>query len=129
MSDELEVIPVDFKDVDDNDLVLAMMSTGKSVGLRYTLLDEEGHTAEATLVRIDMREAIMRFQPDYVAHLSNDDNPKQTACGEPWQGWQAPEDIDLRDIILPPHTPPQGGSVRQCQACAKVAAAKVAEDV
>lgn len=61
---------------------------------------------------------------DYTAHLARDDNPLYTACGEPWQGWQAPSDLDLRDphaITLAPHDPPTWESIRQCQACLRVA--------
>lgn len=42
----------------------------------------------------------------YVAHLADEARPLATACGEPWQGWQAPEDIDPRSVVLPPHDQP-----------------------
>jgi hypothetical protein len=64
---------------------------------------------------------------DYTAHLERDDRPNLTACGEPWQGWQVPEDADLKDprlVTLPPHDPPNPSKdmVRQCQACLKTVA-------
>lgn len=63
---------------------------------------------------------------NYTAHLLSDSNPLETACGESWQGWQAPDQLDLRDpkaVTLPPHTEPRPhyDKVRQCQACLKVA--------
>jgi len=59
----------------------------------------------------------------YLCHLANDKKPKATACGEPWQGWQAPKDLDLYSFsyILSPHNPPRPhvDKIRLCQACAK----------
>lgn len=65
----------------------------------------------------------------YTAHLRRDDSPG-TACGEPWQGWQEPFDMDLCDpyaAALPPMQPPRarndpGGPdrIRRCQACLRV---------
>ena len=67
---------------------------------------------------------------DYTAHLARDGNRLETACGEPWQGWQAPAALDLAPqkagypAPLPPHRPPQHGDrIRQCQACARAATA------
>jgi hypothetical protein len=63
---------------------------------------------------------------EYVAHLTCNDSSLRTACGEPWQGWQAPEGLDPHSVILPPHGPPSGDSVvgiRQCGACMKAALA------
>lgn len=59
---------------------------------------------------------------EYVAHLADDEKPKTTACGEPWQGWQAP-DVLWPTVELPPHDPPRshGDLIRQCRACMKVA--------
>lgn len=62
---------------------------------------------------------------EYLAHLSQDDNPLLTLCGEPWQGWQAPEGYtDIPGHVeLPPHDKPRPhkDQIRQCQACAKLA--------
>jgi hypothetical protein len=66
----------------------------------------------------------------YVAHLADDRYRLFTACGEPWQGWQAPVDLDLklkssdpRAMVLPPHNQPRPheDAIRQCQACLRVA--------
>jgi hypothetical protein len=61
----------------------------------------------------------------HVAHLSDDTKPMTTACGEPWQGWQAPPDLDLipDTYTLPPHERPRPhiDEVRFCQACRKTA--------
>jgi hypothetical protein len=59
---------------------------------------------------------------DYVAHLGDDERPDYTACGEPWQGWQAPVttsyELTPGNVELPPHDPPRSkDGVRQCQAC------------
>jgi len=61
---------------------------------------------------------------DFISHLK-DDNSVGTACGEPWQGWQAPKDLDLKDpeaIILPPHDQPRPHKdrIRFCGACRKI---------
>src|ERR1041384_2330894 len=62
----------------------------------------------------------------HTAHMARDDNPSLTACGEPWQGWQAPRTKAyerLPDTVeLPPHDKPKRGEkVRQCQACLREA--------
>jgi hypothetical protein len=63
----------------------------------------------------------------FTAHLASDTNPLVTACGEPWQGWQAPP--DNRDHELPPHQQPQQGDrIRQCQACLRRAMEPRGED-
>lgn len=55
---------------------------------------------------------------EYVAHLADDANPLVTACGESWQGWQAPEGIDPHLVVLGPHeTPARDDCVRLCGAC------------
>lgn len=61
----------------------------------------------------------------YVAHLVHA-NGFNTACGEPWQGWQEPFDMDLLDPRHHPIPPfddprPHQDSIRQCQACLRVA--------
>ena len=56
---------------------------------------------------------------DYISHLKRDDWPG-TVCGEPWQGWQAPEAwIDIPDhrVVAPMEPPKKGDEIRQCQAC------------
>lgn len=68
----------------------------------------------------------------YTAHLASDKDRNQTACGEPWQGWQEPYDADLirpRGAgTLPPNHPPRdattpGGPdlIRACVACHRLA--------
>lgn len=64
----------------------------------------------------------------YVAHLARDANRFETACGEPWQGWQEPAGADRhtpadRYLVVPPHDPPRPhvDPIRQCQACLRVA--------
>jgi hypothetical protein len=60
----------------------------------------------------------------FVAHLGDDDNPNFTACGEPWQDWQAPKDADLLGVpVLPGQDKPKAhvDRIRQCQACFRVA--------
>lgn len=58
----------------------------------------------------------------YVAHLADDGDLTTTACGEPWQGWQAPKRVDRRNTV-PPHDLPRPHTdlIRQCQACWRVA--------
>lgn len=61
---------------------------------------------------------------DYTSHLSDRKNPIYTACGESWQGWQAPEELKSKDPLartLPPHSQPRShlDRIRQCQACLK----------
>lgn len=61
----------------------------------------------------------------FTAHLASDADPRATACGEPWQGWQEP-DLPCVDEVagspLPPHGEPgRNDRVRQCQACFRVA--------
>lgn len=63
---------------------------------------------------------------DYIAHLGRDRTRySPTLCGETWQGWQAPPDIDLHDPKfepLPPmRQPRRGDRIRECQACLKQA--------
>lgn len=63
----------------------------------------------------------------YIAHLRSDATTG-TACGEPWQGWQAPPELehDPYSRVLPPYDlnpPTHRDSIRQCQACAKCASA------
>ena len=59
---------------------------------------------------------------DYVSHLS-EGPPREhlTACGEPWQVWQAPERYcDIPGVVvLPPHYEPRShvDEIRACQAC------------
>ena len=129
MSDELEVIPVNFDDLSEHELVMTMWNEGKLIGVTYRLRDEKnGAEADAILVGADRRQAVMFFQVMRIAHRANEDTT-DTACGEPWQGWQAPEELDQHSVVLPPHAQPtHGESVRQCQACAKVAAEKAAEE-
>ena len=63
----------------------------------------------------------------YTAHLADGDHPDRTACGEPWQGWQAPRtasyELTPRTVELPPHEEPRAhvDEIRQCQACFRVA--------
>lgn len=66
--------------------------------------------------------------PNYIAHLSSDASPLETACGEPWQGWQEPFGADKavppeRYRVDPPMTKPRPhvDPIRQCQACLRVA--------
>lgn len=57
----------------------------------------------------------------YTAHLAQDHRPLLTACGESWQGWQAPEDPDPYARNIPPHAEPgPNDPIRQCQACLRV---------
>jgi hypothetical protein len=60
----------------------------------------------------------------YIAHLASGTNPLETACGEPWQGWQEPFDADKavppdRYRVRPPYDKPQPHKdpIDQCQAC------------
>jgi hypothetical protein len=68
---------------------------------------------------------------EYTAHLSSDEKPDYTACGEPWQGWQAPHtdsyELTPGNVELPPHDEPRPhrDRTRQCQACLKVAVAQL----
>ena len=66
---------------------------------------------------------------DYIAHLADATDLLSTFCGEPWQGWQAPEDLDLktrvddpRSTTIAPHSQPRPHQdrIRQCQACARL---------
>lgn len=65
----------------------------------------------------------------HTAHLADAAKPDYTACGEPWQGWQAPTtasyEMTPRNVELPPHDPPRPhrDAIRQCQACLKTAMA------
>ena len=66
----------------------------------------------------------------YVAHLASDTSPLETACGEPWQGWQEPFDADMvqpsdryavaagPSHLQPPR--PHQDTVRQCGACLRL---------
>lgn len=56
---------------------------------------------------------------EYVSHLAADVRPMATACGEPWQGWQAPEDLPSGTLVLPPHEQPRPHQdpIRFCRAC------------
>ncbi len=61
---------------------------------------------------------------EYVSHLAADTTAAATFCGEPWQGWQAPFNLDLLDpkaVTLPPQSPPRPhlDRIRFCGACAK----------
>jgi hypothetical protein len=67
---------------------------------------------------------------EFVAHLASDGDPRATACGEPWQGWQEPENPDRENYgVLPPHDQPRPRKdrIRQCQACLRVAASSPTE--
>jgi hypothetical protein len=61
---------------------------------------------------------------EYTAHLADDERPHSTACGESWQSWQAPKDLDLVDPqaeVLPPvEGPGPHVRIRFCGACRKV---------
>lgn len=68
---------------------------------------------------------------EYVSHLASDKDNNQTACGEPWQGWQEPYNADLLQrhnrIVLPPMGQPRhssshgiSDSIRCCRACLQV---------
>ena len=61
---------------------------------------------------------------NYISHLADDGDPRVTACGEPWQGWQEPDNAP-RVIVDPPHDPPRphADQIRMCQACLRVAVA------
>jgi hypothetical protein len=58
----------------------------------------------------------------YISHLASDSDPRFTACGSAWQGWQEPDDAP-RDFgpggPLPPHDPPRPhqDKIRFCGAC------------
>jgi hypothetical protein len=65
MSDELEVIECRFSDLDENNLILAMGGPGKSVGMQYMLRNTGGEEVPATIVQINLREGIMKLQPDW----------------------------------------------------------------
>lgn len=63
----------------------------------------------------------------HVSHLADNERPASTACGEPWQGWQAPSNLTMLDpkaFTLAPHDPPRPHieSVRLCRACQRRAA-------
>lgn len=67
---------------------------------------------------------------DYVAHLADGDT---TACGEPWQGWQAPRtdtyELTPGTVELPPHDQPRPSDrLRQCQACVRATYGGAARD-
>lgn len=54
----------------------------------------------------------------HVKHLSTPENRLHTACGENWQGWQAPTDPDMDVIIDKPMNPPRlDDTVIPCEAC------------
>lgn len=58
---------------------------------------------------------------DYISHLASDESRYFTACGEPWQGWQQPEDAESYGAP-PPRNPmnqprPHKDKIYQCQAC------------
>jgi hypothetical protein len=57
----------------------------------------------------------------FISHLIRDDGTLQTVCGQPWQGWQEPEDFDrgyTQGEVYPPHVPPQRtDEIHQCQVC------------
>ena len=63
----------------------------------------------------------------HTAHLADDEQPDRTACGEPWQGWQAPTTASYEmtpgNVELPPHDKPRAhvDRIHQCQACRKIA--------
>lgn len=69
------------------------------------------------------------------AHLSEDDHPTRTLCGEEWEDWQAPQlsAVEL-DLDNSPYSVrlavresddaralPKGTRIRQCPACRKAA--------
>lgn len=62
--------------------------------------------------------------PIYVSHLADDNDPTETACGEPWQGWQEPDDCRRRTgfVLTPFEQPrPHVDPIRFCGACARLA--------
>lgn len=54
----------------------------------------------------------------FTSHMAKDGSTV-TLCGEPWQGWQEPDDADPRASgnPVPPFEKPPEAPVRQCQAC------------
>lgn len=64
-------------------------------------------------------------QASYTSHLAVGNSLEETACGEPWQGWQAPDGYNGNTI--PPNTPPKPHQteIRLCQACRRVAFGEV----
>lgn len=55
----------------------------------------------------------------YISHMSVGNQLEETACGEPWQGWQSPE--NYRGDTIPPNDPPKHLSkIRLCQACQNI---------
>ena len=61
----------------------------------------------------------MGEQAPYTSHLL-DTNNRDTACGEPWQGWQAPETYS--GDTIPPNQKPisHQTQVRLCNACKRI---------
>ncbi len=56
---------------------------------------------------------------EYVSHRAvNPPHTHLTACGEPWQGWQAPELARPEDVVSPHAQPvPDRTRIRPCRAC------------
>lgn len=68
------------------------------------------------------------MEPNYISHIAEDGTrPLATACGEPWQQWQAPDETDPENLPVPPDTPPipHKTEIRFCGACRKIAVEKV----
>lgn len=64
----------------------------------------------------------------YLEHRAHPDNKWVTACGAPWQYWQAPPGLALnsRVTILPPHSDPApGDEIRTCPACVRAQPVRV----
>lgn len=75
------------------------------------------------------------------AHLADDEHPDRTLCGETWEEWQNPDKgATLKEALSVPGLTLQEkadiraaekrttqGSVRQCQACFKLARETVRE--
>lgn len=54
----------------------------------------------------------------HVSHL-RESGSAQTVCGEPWQAWQQPRELDAPAVIVSP--PKRGEDVRFCEGCRRVA--------
>jgi hypothetical protein len=57
---------------------------------------------------------------EYIVHLSSDENPLLTACGELWQNWQKPEESREPVAWSPGVEPEVGDTERLCGACQRL---------
>lgn len=62
---------------------------------------------------------------DYVSHLADDRDRGATVCGEPWQGWQAPDWLPLGSVVVAPYKRPRPhlDEIRLCVPCRRAGVA------